>query len=131
MKLTKLTPNLFVRDVAAAMDYYCNVLGFTPGQTVPEAAPYVFGIVNHGPIEIFFNDQKAVTAEHSELASLPIGGALTLYIEVDAVDALFQKVQKNGVKINMPLTDQFYGMREFGMIDPEGWMLTFAQRIQK
>jgi uncharacterized glyoxalase superfamily protein PhnB len=40
-------------------------------------------------------------------------------------------VQEHGAKINMPLTDQFYGMREFGMIDPEGWMLTFAQRIQK
>jgi PhnB protein len=131
MQLTKLTPNLFVRDVAAAMDYYCNVLGFTRGQTVPETAPYIFGIVQHGPVEIFFNDQKAVSAEHPDLARLPIGGALTLYIEVDAVDSLFQKVQEHGAKINMPLTDQFYGMREFGMIDPEGWMLTFAQRIQK
>jgi uncharacterized glyoxalase superfamily protein PhnB len=130
MKLQKLTPNLFVRDVAASMQYYSDVLGFTRGQTVPEAAPYVFGIVTHGPVEIFFNDQKAVAAEHPELASQPIGGALTLYIEVDDVDALFQKVQKHGARINMPLTDQFYGMREFGMVDPEGWMLTFAQRIQ-
>jgi uncharacterized glyoxalase superfamily protein PhnB len=31
----------------------------------------------------------------------------------------------------MPLKDQFYGMREFAFEDPEGWVLTIAERIKK
>ena len=130
MKLQKLTPNLIVRDVAASMDYYCRVLGFQRGQTVPEHAPYVFGIVTHGNVEIFFNDQKGVAAERADLAKRPIGGALTLYIEVEGIEELLKTAQRHGVKITMPMKEQFYGMKEFGLEDPEGWEITFAERVK-
>jgi len=129
MKLQKLTPNLVVRDVAASMEFYCRVLGFRRGQTVPEQAPYVFGIVTNGPVVIFFNDQKAVAADHPALGARPAGGALTLYIEVQGIEELFQTVEQHGVKITMPMKEQFYGMKEFGIEDPEGWEITFAERM--
>jgi len=129
MKLQKLTPNLVVRDVAASMEFYCRVLGFQRDQTVPEPAPYVFGIVSNGPVEIFFNDQKTVAADHPALGTRPVGGALTLYFEVKGIDEFFTKVQQHGVKIIMPMKEQFYGMKEFGMEDPEGWEITFAERM--
>ena len=34
MKYTKLTPNLVVRDVQAAIHFYTSVLGFKQGMTV-------------------------------------------------------------------------------------------------
>jgi uncharacterized glyoxalase superfamily protein PhnB len=129
MNLQKLTPNLVVRDVAASMEFYCSVLDFQRGQTVPEQVPYIFGIVTNGPVEIFFNDQQAVAADHPLLGTRPVGGALTLYIEVQGIDELFKKVQEHGVKITMPMKQQFYGMKEFGMEDPEGWEITFAERM--
>ena len=129
MELQKLTPNLVVRDVAACMEFYCRVLGFQRGQTVPEQAPYVFGIVTHGAVEIFFNDQKTVAADHPMLGTRPAGGALTLYIEVQGIEELFQKMGQHGVKITMPMKEQFYGMKEFGMEDPEGWEITFAEKM--
>ncbi len=129
MKLQKLTPNLVVCNVEASMEFYCRVLGFQRGQTVPEHAPYVFGIVTNGPVEVFFNDQKAVAADHPALGNRPVGGALTLYIEVQGIESLFKTVQQHGAKITMPMKDQFYGMREFGMEDPEGWEITFAERV--
>ena len=30
----------------------------------------------------------------------------------------------------MPVKDQFYGMREFAFEDPEGWIITIAERIK-
>ena len=30
----------------------------------------------------------------------------------------------------MPLKQQFYGMREFAFEDPEGWIITIAERIK-
>ena len=131
MKFTKLTPNLFVHDVAASMKFYQDVLGFQKGMTVPDQAPYVFGSVTSGNIEIFFNDVKAVAAEDPAIGGAKIGGTMTMYIEVEGIENVVKAVEKSGVKINMPLKTQFYGMREFGFIDPEGWMVTIAEREKK
>jgi lactoylglutathione lyase len=131
MKFNKLTPNLVVPNVEASLNFYRTVLGFQPGITVPDAAPYVFGSVTSGSVEIFFNDQKVVAEEYPALGAKPIGGSLTLFIEVEGIEDLFRKVQQHGVKITMPMKDQFYGMREFAMEDPDGWIITFAERIEK
>ena len=34
------------------------------------------------------------------------------------------------VKIVMPLESKFYGMREFAIEDPDGYVITFAERTQ-
>lgn len=129
MTFKKLTPNLVVRDVEASLNFYRNLLGFDLGFTVPEQAPYVFGSVTAGAVEIFFNDHKAVAEEYPALGAQPIGGSLTLYIEVEGIAQLHQKLQQHGVKITMPMKDQFYGTREFACEAPEGWIITFAERI--
>jgi len=130
MQFQKLTPNLVVRDVAASMEFYKAVLGFQPAITVPEQPPYVFGSVTSGSVEIFFNDHKAVAAEYPALGAKPIGGSLTLFVEVQGIEEVLAAVKKSGAKITMPLKDQFYGMREFAFEDPEGWILTIAERIK-
>lgn len=130
MKFQKLTPNLVVRNVDASMDFYCKTLGFQRAITVPDQAPYVFGSVTNGAVEIFFNDQKAVANDYLALGSKPIGGALTLFVEVEGIEQILAAVRKSGAKITMALKEQFYGMREFAFEDPEGWELTIAERIQ-
>ena len=131
MKFQKLTPNLVVRDVAASMEFYRSVLGFQPAMKVPDQPPYVFGSVTSGGVEIFFNDQKAVAEDYPELGAKPIGGALTLFVEVEGIEQILAAVQKSRAKITMPLKDQFYGMREFAFEDPEGWVITIAERIKQ
>jgi uncharacterized glyoxalase superfamily protein PhnB len=130
MKFNKLTPNLFVHDVEASMKFYESVLGFQKSMTVPEKPPYIFGAVTKGNVEIFFNDLKAVAEENPQVANAKIGGTLTLYIEVEAIEEVLQAVEKSGARISMPLKTQFYGMREFGFVDPEGWMVTIAERVK-
>jgi uncharacterized glyoxalase superfamily protein PhnB len=44
------------------------------------------------------------------------------------IDALFRAVDGKA-RVVMPLKDQFYGMREFGITDPDGYVIFFAQRI--
>ncbi len=131
MKFQKLTPNLIVRDVAASMEFYRSALGFRPAMKVPDEPPYVFGSVTSGGVEIFFNDQKAVAQDYPALGAKPIGGALTLFVEVEGIEEILAAIQKSGAKITMPLKDQFYGMREFAFEDPEGWVVTIAERMKQ
>ena len=39
-------------------------------------------------------------------------------------------VEKAGARIVMPLKTQFYGMREFAFVDPQGWTVTMAERVK-
>ncbi len=130
MKYTKLTPNLVVRDVQAAIDFYTSVLGFQQGMTVPDAPPYVFGSVTSGSIEVFFNDQKAVAEDYPPLARDPLGGTMTLFLECEGIEEVLRAVEKAGAVIVMPLKTQFYGMREFAFMDPQGWTVTMAERVK-
>jgi lactoylglutathione lyase len=125
---TKLTPNLLVANVERSLAFYIDTLGFSQGMTVPEASPLVFGSVTSGPIEIFFNDAATAIKEYPGFAGHPIGATGTLFVEMQGVDALHDRL-KAAVKIVMPLVTQFYGLREFAIEDPDGYVITFAERV--
>jgi len=128
MQIKKLTPNLIVHNVEASLKFYREVLGLETAMTVPEQSPYVFAGVSNGTVEIFFNDQKVVAAEYLGLAT-PIRASLTLYMEVDSLQAVLERVQKAGAKIAMPVTEQFYGMKEFAFEDVDGYTITIAEKM--
>ena len=124
----KLTPNLLVANVERSLAFYVDLLGFARGMTVPEASPFVFASVTSGVVEIFFNDAATAIKEYPAFAGRALGATGTLYIEVEGVDALHDRL-KPTTKILMPLVMQFYGMREFAFEDPDGYVITFAERV--
>jgi len=128
MQIKKLTPNLVVRNVEASLKFYRETLGLEKAISVPDESPYVFAAVSNGAVEIFFNDQKTVAAELPSLAAT-IGASLTLYMEVDNLQTVFERVQEAGANISMPVTEQFYGMKEFAFEDGDGYTITIAQKM--
>ncbi len=125
--ITKLTPNLIVSDVARSVAFYRDVLGFTLGPTVPEAAPYVFASVDSGPVEIFLNAPEPAYAEYPAFKDRPIGGTLTLFVEVVGIAGLHAALADR-VAIVMPFEHKWYGVTEFAIADPDGYLITFAER---
>jgi uncharacterized glyoxalase superfamily protein PhnB len=134
MNLTDVTPNLIVADIDRSTAFYRDVLGFAVSATVPDAAPFAFVWLQRGGVNVFLNSIESVRAEHPDLAARPLGGTATLYMIVEAetaadgIDALFAQVGPRA-RVIMPLKDQFYGMREFGIEDPDGYIVFFAQRV--
>ena len=124
----KLTPNLLVANVERSLAFYVDTLGFTRGMTVPDASPFVFAAVTSGDVEIFLNDAATAVKEYPAFAGKPIGATGTMFIELEGVDALHERI-KSSVTITMPLVTQFYGMREFAILDPDGYVITFAERM--
>ena len=43
--------------------FYCDVLGFTVKDTVPDAAPFVFVWLERGGVTVFLNDPAAVAKD--------------------------------------------------------------------
>jgi lactoylglutathione lyase len=99
MQIKKLTPNLVVHNVEASLKFYHEILGLEKTISVPEQSPYVFASVSNGAVEIFFNDQKTVAAEYPKLTAT-IGASLTLYMEVDNLQEVLDRVQKAGENLH-------------------------------
>jgi uncharacterized glyoxalase superfamily protein PhnB len=125
---TKLTPNLVVSDVERSVRFYEDALGFRFAFGVPDQPPRVFSAVQRDGIEIFLNLRNPADEDFPALHKMPIGGSLTQFIEVTDIDVLYEAV-RHKARLVMDLKDQFYGMREFAIADPDGWIITFAQRI--
>ena len=133
MQFSDVTPNLVVSNVERSLAFYRDVLGFSVTATVPDAGPFVFAWMQRDGVSVFLNSRESV-AEHADLASRPLGGTATLFITIEAadvaagVDGLFASVAPRA-RVMRGLKDQFYGMREFGIEDPDGYVIFFAQRI--
>ena len=77
---------------------------------------------------MFFNDAASAIKEYPGFGGRALGATGTMYIEIAGVDALHDRL-KPTVPIVMPLVTQFYGMREFAIEDPDGYVVTFAERV--
>lgn len=127
---TSVTPNLIVNDVAASTRFYRDVLGFSVSQTVPDAEPHVFVWLERDGVPVFLNARHAVAEDYPGAAERPAGGTATLFFIVTGVDDLHARVAPLAPVV-MPLKTQFYGMREFAITDPDGHILTFAERVEQ
>jgi len=51
------------------------------------------------------------------------------YLRVDAVDSYLEELVSKGVRIHHPISNKSWGMREFGVISPEGHRIMIGQWI--
>lgn len=112
-------------DLPRSVAFYRDVLGLTIKQTVPAEEPFVFVWLETGPVSVFLNDRRAAERD-VPAARLPKGGS-GLFMVVTGVEALYARVRDRAAVL-MPIRTQPYGMREFTVADPDGFILTFAER---
>lgn len=124
MTFQSITPNLMVKDMSRSVEFYRDVLGFQIEKTVPDNPPYVFAWMKRDSVDVFLNRTEG--AEQESLTPARPGG-VSMYVILTGIDELFASVQTRATVV-MPMTKQFYGMREFAITDPDGYLLTFAER---
>jgi uncharacterized glyoxalase superfamily protein PhnB len=128
MTYKKLTPNLVVHDVNAAVEFYTSVLAFQKVASVPETGTLNWAMLQAGDVTIML---QALASMHGDEGlpwfTLPTGndGAL-LYIDVSDVRALRASVEGHA-EVVKDLHGTFYGTTEFAIRDPFGYVLSFAQ----
>ena len=125
-----LTPNLVVSDLPRSLAFYRDTLRFEVVATHPEAAPFVFAWLRRGQVNVFLNDVRAVQAEAAGSHYHLRPGGVGLFVHIKGVDAFHAQVA-GSVTVVQPLETRFYGMREFSILDPEGVVITFAERQEE
>jgi catechol 2,3-dioxygenase-like lactoylglutathione lyase family enzyme len=118
-------PTLGVPDVLAAVDFFCDKLGFARPENLygPPARP-VYAVVRRGGVAV-----------HLQICRRPLfsGGRENHegdgYFMVENVDALRAELLARGVKLHRDLRDEPYGLRDFTIETPEGHRLSFASPL--
>jgi len=114
-------PVLPVGDVARAVAFYRDRLGFAVGGVWPAEGEPGFAIVAFGTITVAL-DKTAPMASRRE--------GWSAYLYVEDVDALHRRLVEAGVEIERAPEDAFYGCRDMDLRDPDGNLLAFGQDLQ-
>ena len=125
---TTVIPILVYEDIEAAHDFLVDTFGFTSGGLHrADDGAVVHAEVRAGECPIWLHQ---VTAEHAMAtpkgASASFGG---LSVIVPDVEAHFARVKKAGARIESEPTDQDYGLREYGVRDPEDHRWWFSSPL--
>lgn len=124
-----VTPYLFVRGAASAIDFYKNVFGAT--EQVRMAGSN--GKIMHA--ELKFGDSIVMLADENPQTAMmspqTVGGfSVGLHLYMENVDAVIQKALENGAKALRPIKNQFYGDRSGSLLDPFGHLWTVSTHIE-
>ena len=124
-----VTPYLYVRDAARAIDFYAKAFG----------AIEIYRLANPGgkigQAEILIGTSRIMLAD--EFPEMNVKGpqslegtSVSFLIYVEDVDARFDRAIAPGATVLRPLKDQFYGDRSGTLADPFGHSWTIATHVE-
>ena len=121
-----LCPYVFYEDTAAAMDFLERAFGFRERLVTKDDD----GRLSHVEMElgdavVMMGTPPGYTNNPNRLGTVTVG----MYVHVDDVDALYERAKAAGAAVDGEPTDQAYGARSFGVLDPEGHQWWFSQPL--
>jgi uncharacterized glyoxalase superfamily protein PhnB len=125
-RMNKISPVLVVHDVEPCAQFW-ERLGFARTAQVPHGDSLGFVIVELDGLEVMYQSLASIRADNAASADALFVGGSCLFVEVDDLDAAARAV--DGAEIVVPRRTTFYGMMEFGVKDPGGHVIVFAQKV--
>ena len=129
-----LYPYLTVGDAAAAIDFYTKAFGAT--EVTRHAAPGTDKLM-HVRMEIFgsvlmFSDDFPEMMGGKPRTPKALGGTpVTLHLQVEDAQAVWDQAIAAGATVAMPLKDQFWGERYGKLLDPFGHEWSLGQTLRE
>ena len=141
----RLVPMLTTDDLSGTIAFYRDTLGFEVIGTFPQDDPN-WCYLKRGDSYLMFTSLGELDHDHDEHGHDEHDhdehghdegeehhhqgptGVWTLYVYPDDVESLWEKL-KEQAPVAYPLRETPYGMREFGIRDPNGFALSFGKEI--
>jgi uncharacterized glyoxalase superfamily protein PhnB len=140
MKVNKLTPNFEVKDIRETVHFYQSVLGFSLVMAVPETqdrieqsiddmTEYVYALVSKDTVEMMFQRSDSFKRDVEMAKGMPVGASVSFYMEMTGLDPFYNDLKDKVAEITAPAL-AWYGMKEFYVKDPNGYILGFAEKSE-
>ncbi|MHC4846616.1 MAG: VOC family protein [Planctomycetota bacterium] len=117
-----IAPELVVPDVGRAAAWYQHVLGFD--DTDPWGDPPVYAIARRDDVRLHLSAAKPPFEPRPNRTADDIWD---VYVECEGVDALCEEFRARGAAIAREPVTQEYQMREFDVLDLDGYVICFGE----
>jgi RNA polymerase sigma factor (sigma-70 family) len=127
---SRMYPRLAYRDVGAALEHLSRVFGFTERREArieEDGAPALVWLEFGAGLVMLSRPNEDV---HHISSPRDVGSTTSMInVEVDDVDAHYERAVAQGADITMPIEDAYYGARRYEATDLEGhrWHFEGAQ----
>jgi len=125
-QVKKVTALLFAEELEPSIKFWTEQLGFQKTVEVPEGDKTGFVLLEKNGLELMYQSFASVEKDNAATAAVARKGPAFLYVEVEDLDATLAATR--GAEIVMPVRTTFYHAREFGIKDPAGHYIIFAQQ---
>jgi uncharacterized glyoxalase superfamily protein PhnB len=125
-EVKKITPILLAQELEPCIQFWTERLGFQKTVEVPEGDKIAFVILEKNGLELMYQNFDSVEKDNAAIGAAARKGPSFLYIEVADLDAALEATK--GAEVVMPVRTTFYNAKEFGIKDPAGHYLIFAQQ---
>ncbi len=119
-KVSKTQHVLAVNDLDASEEYFTEKLGFTLNSRI---GGWLFLSRDHFHLMVGHCEREVPAREtnnHSWFA----------YVNCEGVDELYNEYKERGVDFTQRIANKPWGLREFGVVTPEGHRIVFGQEIE-
>lgn len=126
MSITRITPVLAVAEVEPCVKFWVERMGFKVTAEVADGTAVGFAMLERDGVELMYQSYHSIENDNAAVGALARKGPAFLYAEVSNLDDVIGAMK--GAEIAMPVRTTFYGMKELGVKDPAGHVITFAQK---
>lgn len=120
----KLTPVLLVESIEKSLPFWTGRMGWQTTVALPDGDTLGFVILAREQAELMLQTFASARKDAPGVAGSPATHKSSLFIEVDDWGDILSRLK--GYDIALPERDTFYGMREVGVIEPNGHFVMFA-----
>lgn len=124
-----ITPHLICAGAAEAIEFYKQAFGATEMMRMPGTQ----GRIMHACVQIG-DSQVMLVDEMPEWNALGPkslkNSPVTIHLQVDDADKVFERAVKLGAKVMMPMEDAFWGDRYGKIVDPFGHHWSIATHVR-
>ena len=131
MEWAALVPELYVMDFEKSLTFYTGVLGFEVAFSRPEER---FAYLQLGKAQLMLDQFVEGQSWQTGEMDYPLGRGVNLEIGVADVEALLKRLGEANYPLKVPLEERWYrqgdvlnGQKQFLVMDPDGYLLRFAQ----
>jgi uncharacterized glyoxalase superfamily protein PhnB len=112
---------MWTAELEATIEFYTNILGFNLEELNQERG--LCNLTKDKVSIIFAMPNQKIPFDGPKFTG-------SLYINIEEVDTLWAKLQDKAI-ILYPIEDFEYGMREFAILDNNGYVLQFGKEIDE
>lgn len=124
--LKRLTPILTVEAIEPSLPFWVEGLGFQKTMEVPEGDRLGFAALEREGFELMLQSRSSVEADLPRLAEEFMRGPSVLFLEIDSLEGVEERLTGLGATVAVPRRQTPYGADELFLRSPGGHVVGLA-----